>query len=134
MAPARGICDPLGTCSSLLSHLLRPLVRIFSKLVWDDKYVAVFESVTSILLNTVTILLSHLLQDHLSDFLLKFVWDVSLVVLLCMPKFGAGPSTNMAIVSHLEFFSSHLLHSQRRNFIKILHLDFSQPLYVSPQK
>ena len=103
MVPAGGIRDPLVTCSSLLSHLLRPLVQIFRNLSGMTNMVAVFETVTSILLNNVTILLSHLLRDHLSDFFLKLFWDVSLVVLLCMPKFGAGPSTNMATVSILNF-------------------------------
>ena len=63
-------------------------------------------------------LLSLLLKDHWFYFFSKLVRNVPLVVLLCMPEFGFGPSTNMVAIE-LEIGSSPLLNTVT---ISLLHL------------
>ena len=99
-----------------------------------DRTAAIFKIAICPLLNTVTILLSHLLWDHWSDFF-KLARGVSLLVLLCTPENGSGLSTNVAAGSHLWFSPlSHLLRNHWRNFVETLHMNSSQCLDVSARK
>ena len=92
-------------CFSPLLHLLRNLWRNCAKTLcmnssqcldvsarkrfWSvNKYGGTAAIFKITLLNTVTISLSYLLQDHLSDFF-KLAWDVPLVVWLCTPENGS---------------------------------------------
>ena len=80
---------------------------------------------------------SHLLWNHWSD-VFETCWGCSPSDLLLLSqiwvwsinKYGCcWPSWNFFF-----FFLSHLLRKWWRNFVKILHMDFSQPVDVSPRK
>ena len=72
--------------------------------------------------------LSHLLRDHWSD-CFETCLGCSPDGLVCKPKIGSCPSTNMVAIGHIGFSPlSHLLRNQRRTFDETLHMNSFQPL------
>ena len=134
------------------SHLLRNHWRNFAKTLrvnssqcldvsawkrfWSvNKYgrmAAIFKLAIWPLLNKVTISLSHLLQDHWSDFF-ETCLRCSLSGLV-VPENCSCLSTNMAAGIHLWFsLISHLRRNLWRNFVETLHMNSSQCLDCLPE-
>ena len=80
-------------------------------------------------------LLSHLLQDHWSDFFLNLVRMFPSVPSCASIKKNSGPSTNMAAVGHLWcFLLSHLLSNYLTDSNETCLLCLPQCLNVQVQK